>query len=85
MRFDAKRDEMNPAARGRPGEKQELKAVGRAVERVDGLDKVTGAARYAGDFKFPRMLHGVTVRSPHPHARVLNVRLDRAMHVPGPE
>jgi CO/xanthine dehydrogenase Mo-binding subunit len=57
--------------------------VGQSVERVDGVEKVTGAARYTADLKFPRMLHAFVVRSPHPHARILDVRLDKAARVPG--
>ena len=57
--------------------------VGTSVPRVDGVEKVTGAARYTADLKFARMLHAVVVRSPHPHARVLDVRLQRAARVPG--
>lgn len=57
--------------------------VGTDVPRVDGLEKVTGAARYTADLKFPRILHAVVVRSPHPHALVRDVRLDAAARVPG--
>jgi CO/xanthine dehydrogenase Mo-binding subunit len=61
----------------------ETRVVGREVQRVDGLGKVTGAAKYTGDSKFPRMLYAEVVRSPHPHARILNVNLDRAARAPG--
>ena len=57
--------------------------IGQPVERVDGIEKVTGAALYTADLKFPRMLHACIVRSPHPHARVLDVRLDKAARMPG--
>jgi CO/xanthine dehydrogenase Mo-binding subunit len=57
--------------------------IGQTVERVDGLEKVTGAAQYTADLKFPRMLHAHVVRSPHPHARVLDVRMGKAAGVPG--
>jgi len=57
--------------------------VGQDVPRVDGLEKVTGAARYAADVKLPRMLHARVVRSPYPHARVRGVNLDRAARAPG--
>ncbi len=59
------------------------RAVGREVERVDGVEKVTGAARYTADLKFPRLLHVAVVRSPHPHARVLGVRTERAARAAG--
>jgi len=57
--------------------------VGTNVLRVDGLEKVTGAAKYTADLKFPRLLHVAVVRSPHAHARVLDVRTDRAARMPG--
>ncbi len=57
--------------------------VGKNVPRTDGLEKVTGAALYTGDLKFPRLLHAHVIRSPLPHARVLNVDLERASRVPG--
>lgn len=59
------------------------RVVGREVARVDGVEKVTGAAAYTADLKFPRLLHVCVVRSPHPHARVLDVRTERAAKAPG--
>jgi CO/xanthine dehydrogenase Mo-binding subunit len=54
----------------------DLSVVGRSARRVDGLEKVTGAARYAADFARPGLLYGKMKRSPHAHARV--VRVDEA-------
>lgn len=59
------------------------RVVGHSVPRVDAVDKVTGGARYTGDLTFPRMLTAVVVRSPHAHALVREVRMDRARQVPG--
>jgi CO/xanthine dehydrogenase Mo-binding subunit len=53
-----------------------MRAVGRNVPRRDGLDKVTGAAKYVDDLRFPGMLHGRTVRSPIARGRVRRVRFD---------
>jgi CO/xanthine dehydrogenase Mo-binding subunit len=61
----------------------DTRIVGHSIPRVDGREKVTGAARYTADLKFARLLHGHVVRSPHPHARVLGLRLDQARAVPG--
>lgn len=58
-------------------------SVGSDVPRVDGLEKVTGAAQYTADLKFPRLLHVAVVRSPHPHAKVLAVRTEKAARMPG--
>jgi len=41
--------------------------------RVEGRDKVTGAARYAADVRVPNMLHAAFVSSPHAHARIVKV------------
>ncbi len=57
--------------------------VGKSVPRVDGVEKVTGAARYAGDLVFPGMLHGKILRSPHPHARIASINAEKALRFPG--
>lgn len=57
--------------------------VGHAPLRVDGLEKVTGAALYTADLKFPRLLYAHVVRSPHAHAIVHGVNLEKARAVPG--
>ena len=41
-------------------------AVGRNVLRKEGVEKVTGAARYVDDLTFPNLLHARTVRSTIP-------------------
>ncbi|MBM3748028.1 MAG: xanthine dehydrogenase family protein [Acidobacteria bacterium] len=48
--------------------------LGKPVPRKDGLAKITGQARYAGDVTLPGMLHGVTVRSPVPRGRIRAIR-----------
>ena len=47
--------------------------VGRDVPRVDGVDKVTGRAKYTGDIVLPGMLEGRILRSPLPHARIRGI------------
>lgn len=59
------------------------RVVGRNVERVDGIEKVTGVAQYVADIKLPGMLEGKILRSPYPHARVLRVDTSRAARLPG--
>jgi CO/xanthine dehydrogenase Mo-binding subunit len=61
----------------------EFRHVGRPVPKIDGLAKATGAAVYADDLTFPGMLHGKTLRSPHPHARVRAVDTSQALKLPG--
>jgi CO/xanthine dehydrogenase Mo-binding subunit len=43
--------------------KQALKYVGQSVPRVDGVEKVTGQAKFLGDLAVPGMLHGKIIRS----------------------
>jgi CO/xanthine dehydrogenase Mo-binding subunit len=53
-----------------------MASVGRNVARRDGLEKVTGTARYIDDLSFPGMLHGATVRSTVPCGEITSVRFD---------
>lgn len=48
--------------------------VGQSVFRKEGVEKVTGRARYVDDLTFPDMLHGVTVRSPIARGRLRGVQ-----------
>lgn len=57
--------------------------VGRPARRVDGIAKVTGQARYPADIYLPGMLHGRTMRSRYPYARILSVDTGLAARVPG--
>ena len=58
--------------------------VGHATPRIDGLDKVTGAARFVDDLAFgPDLLHAEIVASPHAHARILAIDAHLAEEVPG--
>ena len=45
--------------------------------------KVAGEFAYASDLWMDDMLWGVTLRSPHPHARILRVDLTEALRLPG--
>ena len=61
----------------------ELFFVGKDIPRVDARAKVTGEALYTVDVTFPNMLWGLMLRSPHPHARILNIDTRRAERLPG--
>jgi len=60
-----------------------LRVVGQSVPRVDGLEKVTGRARYVTDLVIPGMAHAKVLRSPYAHARVRTVDVTRARARPG--
>ena len=49
-------------------------AVGANVRRKEALGKLTGSALYVGDLDVPDALWGLTVRSPHAHARIRSIR-----------
>lgn len=61
----------------------ELAIVGKPVPRIDGSMKVSGLQRYGADYYFPGMLYVMTVRSPHPHARVIGIDASKALENPG--
>ena len=50
-------------------------SVGTSVARKEGMDRATGAAKYADDLRFPGMLIGRTVRSTIARGRVTGVSL----------
>lgn len=52
---------------------RDLKSVGTRPLRPDGVDKVTGRARYGADFNMPGQLVGRILRSPHAHARIISI------------
>jgi CO/xanthine dehydrogenase Mo-binding subunit len=57
--------------------------IGTSVPRSDGVAKVKGAFAYSSDLQAPGMLWGHTLRSPHAHARILELDLSRALSMPG--
>src|SRR5207344_3037498 len=59
------------------------KYIGTRPVRPDGLDKVTGRARFAADMRLPGMLYGHVLRSPHAHARIVSIDTKAALAMPG--
>jgi 4-hydroxybenzoyl-CoA reductase subunit alpha len=60
-----------------------LHVVGTPRRRVDARAKVTGRTAFADDLALPRMLHCKLVRSPLPHARLVDVDTAAAAAAPG--
>ena len=60
-----------------------FKVVGTCPDRPDGIDKVTGRARFGADAAAPGMLHAAIVRSPHAHARIVGIDVSKAMAAKG--
>ena len=59
------------------------RVLGTRPIRHDGLDKVTGAAKYGADLQLAGMLHGMILRSPHAHAKILSIDVSKAAALPG--
>ena len=53
------------------------------VRRVEDQRFITGKGRYADDISLPGMVHGVFLRSPHAHAKILKIDTTEAKQAPG--
>lgn len=62
---------------------REFSVVGKNIPRIDGYERVTGQAQYAGDVQLPNMLYARVLRSPHPHARIASIDTSKAEKLPG--
>ncbi|MCL6638608.1 MAG: 4-hydroxybenzoyl-CoA reductase subunit alpha [Firmicutes bacterium] len=62
---------------------EKYSVIGKSAPRIDGRVKVTGQAKYTGDLKFPNMLVGKILTSPHAHARILSIDTSEAEKLPG--
>lgn len=60
-----------------------FKVVGTRPNRPDGVDKVTGRAKFGADAYAPGMLHAAIVRSPHAHAKILKIDSSKAEAMKG--
>lgn len=54
-----------------------------AARRSDAVPKATGEFAYSSDLQAAGMLWGKTVRSPHPHARIVSIDVSEALTLPG--
>ncbi|WP_064107078.1 xanthine dehydrogenase family protein molybdopterin-binding subunit [Pseudomonas fluorescens] len=59
------------------------KSIGQPLDRVDGLLKVTGQARYAAEYPEDGLLHGSVVSGTIARGRVLRIDAARALALPG--
>ena len=62
---------------------QEFKVVGTRPPRPDGLDKVTGRAKFGADAFAPGQLVGLILRSPHAHAQIRKIDTSKAEKLKG--
>ncbi len=63
--------------------KTNFRWVGKNTVRPDGVDKVTGRARYGDDLLMAGMLHAEILRSPHAHANILSIDVSKAAALAG--
>jgi len=57
--------------------------IGTPTSRVDGHAKVTGAAKYAGEFSAPDLAHGSVVTSTIAKGRIVGIDTSEALRVDG--
>ncbi len=62
---------------------KQFKVIGTRVKRPDGIDKVTGRAKYGADAFAPGQLIGLVLRSPHAHARIKKIDTSKAEKLAG--
>jgi len=59
--------------------------IGKVTPRKDATEIVTGGAKYLNDIKFPDLLYGKVLRSPHPHALIKRIDKSKAERLKGVE
>ena len=52
--------------------------IGTRPIRHDGVDKVTGRAKYTADYQLPGMIYGKILGSPFAHGRITRINVDKA-------
>jgi len=57
--------------------------IGREIPRIDGVERVSGGSKYAGDWKVPNMLYGRIITSSIPHGIVKQVDLSKLSDLNG--
>jgi carbon-monoxide dehydrogenase large subunit len=70
-------------AAGTPTTSDEIGGIGHSVRRREDDRLVQGAGRFVDDVVLPGMLHLALLRSPVPHARIVNIDTSAAAAVPG--
>jgi xanthine dehydrogenase molybdenum-binding subunit len=60
-----------------------LLTVGQSVPPIYGIEKATGALRFPADINLPNMLWMKILRSPHAHAKIVDVDVAAAEKMPG--
>ena len=61
----------------------EYRFIGKPLPRKEDERLVTGKGRFSDDFALPGQAYAAMVRSPHPHARIVEIDAARAKAMPG--
>lgn len=61
----------------------DFKHVTKKIRRTDGELIVTGRAQYTVDIELPGMLYAKILRSPYPHARIKDIKTEKAEEIEG--
>ena len=64
-------------------EQRKFHSVGTNQRKLDGEALVTGRARYVDDWRFPDLLYGGLLHSPHAHARIRRIETAEALALKG--
>ncbi|MCF8565050.1 xanthine dehydrogenase family protein molybdopterin-binding subunit [Alicyclobacillus tolerans] len=62
---------------------QPFAVIGQRMPRKEDYRLLTGTAQFVDDIEIPRALHACFVRSPHAHAKIVNIDTSKALEVPG--
>jgi 4-hydroxybenzoyl-CoA reductase alpha subunit len=57
--------------------------IGNRRHNIESIDKALGCAKFLPDLELPRMLYGRILRSPLPHAKILNIDTSKAERLLG--
>ncbi|MBA3872538.1 MAG: molybdopterin-dependent oxidoreductase [Anaerolineae bacterium] len=74
---------LSPLPVNEPTVSEPMDVISRSVPPIEVTEKVTGEAKYTDDYTFPDMLFARTLRSPHPHAKILSIHTEKAKALSG--
>src|SRR5689334_24991854 len=72
-----------PKQAAEPPKKMQFKLLGHNYQTPDLVAKVTGAAKYAEDYRAEGMVFVKLMPSPRPHARIRSIDASAALAMPG--
>ncbi len=61
----------------------DIRNIGQPLRRKEDDRLITGQGRFTGDFSLPGEVWAAMARSPYPHARIVAIRKEKALTMPG--